>query len=119
MAAPNIVNVQSIYGNTAVQLVATSPTAIITNNLGSNSVIKVNNLIFSNINTSSNVSATLDLYRSSVSYPISYQITVPLNSSLVVIGKDTTIYLQEGDVLRTSAGLASSLTAVASYETIS
>jgi hypothetical protein len=119
MTAPNIVNVQSIYGNTAVQLVSTSPTAIITNTLGSNTVVKVNNLIFSNINTSSNVSATLDLYRASVSYPISYLITVPLNSSLVVIGKDTAIYLQEGDALRTTAGLSSSLTAVASYETIS
>jgi hypothetical protein len=119
MTAPNIVNVQSIYGNTAVQSVINSPVAIISNNLNSNSVIKVNNVIFSNINTVTNVSATLDIYRASTAYPISYQVTVPLNSSLVVIGKDTAIYLQEGDSLRTTSGLNNSLTAVASYETIS
>lgn len=119
MAAPNIVNVQAIYGGTSVQQLTITPTAILTNSAGSSNVIKLNNLIVSNINTTTNISVTVDLFRSATSYPISYLITVPLSSSLVVIGKDTSIYLQEGDAIRTSATLNNSLVAVCSYETIS
>jgi hypothetical protein len=49
MAAPNIVNVATITGKTAVQAVGTSATAIVTNSAASGKVFKVNALYVSNI----------------------------------------------------------------------
>jgi hypothetical protein len=108
-----------MYGSTAVQNVLTTAQALVSNPVGSNTVVRVNNLIFSNINPTTNVASTVDILRTAVAYPVSYNVSVPLNSSLVIIGKDTAIYLQEGDALRVYAGVSSSLVAVCSYETIS
>jgi hypothetical protein len=44
---------------------------------------------------------------------------VPVGNSLVVIAKDTSIYLEESDALRVSAGQAGSLQYVLSYEIMS
>jgi hypothetical protein len=119
MSAPNIVNISTMYGSTAVQNVLTSAQSLVSNPAGSNTVVRVNNLIFSNINTTTNIASYVDIFRTAVAYPVSFNVSVPLNSSLVVIGKDTAIYLQEGDALRVYGGVTGSLVAVCSYETIS
>jgi hypothetical protein len=38
---------------------------------------------------------------------------------IAILGKDTPIYLEEGDALRFSAGVASAITTITSYEVIS
>lgn len=53
MTAPNIVNVTTIIGKTAVLAVTTSATAIVTNSAGSNKVFKINSLNISNVNGTS------------------------------------------------------------------
>lgn len=117
MSAPNIVNVTTINGNTAVQSVTTTPTAIVSNAAGSNSVIKVNALYISNSNTTSAANVTIDLYRSTVAYNIGYLISVPTASTLDVISKS--IYLQEGDSLRLTSGINGAIQSICSYEVIS
>ena len=119
MANPNIVNVTSIYGQTAVLNVTTSAQAIVTNTAGSGKVIKINVLHLANIDGSSAVDATVDIYRSSTAYKIMNTVSVPADSTLVGISKDTSIYLLEGDSLRVTASANSDLTAVCSYEEIS
>lgn len=119
MAAPNIVNVATITGETAVLAVTTSATAIITNSAASGKVFKVNTLIVSNVDGSNTVDITVDLYRSSTAYRIAYLITVPPKSSLTVLGKDTMIYLEEGDALRLTASNNSRAEAICSLEEIS
>lgn len=117
MAAPNVVAVQTITGKSAVQVVSNSATAIVSNSAGSGKVIKVNALYAANVDTSASQSLTVDLYRSSTAYRIAYGITIPLSASLDVLSKS--IYLEEGDSLRLTAGVASKIEAVASYEEIS
>ena len=117
MAAPNIVNVATITGKTAVQAVGTSATAIVTNAAASGKVFKVNALYISNVDGTSNAEITVDLYRSSTAYHIAKTITVPADSTLDVISK--AIYLEEDDALRLTASAASDLEAVCSYEEIS
>jgi hypothetical protein len=116
MAAPNIANVTTITGKIAVQQVGNSATAIISNGAGSNKVLKVNSLYVSNI-ISLSATVTVDLFRSSTAYRITYQSTVPVGGSLDVLSKP--IYLEEGDSLRLTGSATSSLEAVASYEEIS
>lgn len=117
MAAPNIVNVATITGKTAVQAVGTSATAIVTNSAGSNKVYKVNALYVANIDGSNAADITVDLFRSSTAYPIASTVSVPADTALDVVSK--AIYLEEGDSLRCTASASGDLTAVCSYEEIS
>ena len=117
MAAPNIVNVSTITGKTAVQAVSTSATAIVTNSAASGKVFKVNALYVSNVDGTNNAEINVDLYRSSTAYHIAKTMVVPADATLDVISK--AIYLEEGDTLRLTANAASDLEAVCSYEEIS
>ena len=116
MANPNIVNVTSIYGTTSVLAVTNTLTAIVTNGAASGSVYKIDSLIISNNDTAGHT-FTVDVYRSSTSYPISKNVSVPSGAMYDVLTKF--IYLNEGDALRISADASSVSTAVCSYEVIS
>ena len=117
MAAPNIVNVTTILGKTAVLAVTTSATAIVTNSAASNKVFKVNALYVSNIDGTNAADVTVDVYRSTTPYRIASTISVPADSTLDVISKS--IYLEEGDSIRVTASANGDLEAVCSYEEIS
>jgi hypothetical protein len=117
MAAPNIVNVATITGKTAVQAVGTSATAIVTNSGGSGKVFKVNALYVSNVDGSAAADITVDLFRSSTAYAIASTVPVPADNSMDIMTK--AIYLEEGDSLRCTASASGDLVAVCSYEEIS
>jgi hypothetical protein len=119
MANPNIVNVTSILGKTAVLNVTTTPTDIVSNSSGSNVVVKINNLIVSNIDGTSAADVTASIFRGSVEYKVAHTISVPADSTLIVLDKGTSVYLEEGDSLRLTASANSDLQAVSSYEVIS
>ena len=119
MSAPNIVNVVNIIGNTGVQSVTTSPTAIVTNSAASGKVYKLNALIVSNIDATNMATLTVDLYRSSTAYPIVNQVSISINTSFTPIDKGLCLYLLEGDSIRLTANVNSRLTAVCSWEEIS
>jgi len=118
MAAPNIVNVTTITGKTAVLAASTSATNIVENSGSSNTVIKINNLIVANINGTAAADITASVYRSTTEFKIAHTISVPADATLVVLDKSTSIYLEEGDSLRLTASINSYLHAVCSYEII-
>lgn len=117
MAAPNIVNVTTITGKTAVQAVGTSATAIVTNSAASGKVFKVNALYISNVDGTNNAEISVDIFRSSTAYHITKTLVVPADSTVDVLSKS--IYLEEGDALRLTANATSDIEAVCSYEEIS
>lgn len=117
MSAPNVVNVVTITGKTAVQLVGTSATAIISNSGGSNKVVKVNTLMVGNVDASTAYDLTVDLYRGATAYRFVATVSIAAKATLDVLGKS--IYLEEGDSLRLTASSASKLEAIASYEELS
>jgi len=117
MAAPNVVNVSTITGKTAVQAVGTSATAIVTNSASSGKVFKVNALYVSNVDGNNNADVTIDLFRSSTAYHIAKTLVVPADATIDVLTK--AIYLEEGDALRLTANAASDVEAICSYEEIS
>lgn len=119
MANPNIVNVTDIRGKSAVQDVTTSITAIVSNSAASGKVFKINSLIVSNIDGTNAADITVDIFRSSASTKLASTITIPADATLVVISKDTGIYLEEGDSIRCQASANGDLQAVCSYEEIS
>lgn len=118
MANPNIVNVTTIYGNTATQVVSTTAANIVQNAASSNQVYKINSLSVSNINTvSSAVSLEINVAGSNTF--IVRNVVVPANSMINIIGKDTSIYLLENSSLQLTAAANSVMQAVCSWEQIS
>ena len=122
MAAPNLVNIATIYGKAAtVSLSSTSATALLSNAASSGKVLKVNYIGVTN-STSSFVSITLNYYNAAAiggtAFPMSYQISVPANATLVLL--QTPFYLEENTSLGVTAGVGSSaLSVVCSYEDLS
>ena len=117
MAAPNLVNVTSILGKTIGATLSTgSNTDILT--CGSDKVLKINSIIVANIDGTSSADVTVSFYDSSATarYKIASTVAVPADSTLVVIGKDSPIYLEENDQLEARADVASDAELVVSYE---
>ena len=104
-------------GKTAQVLLTTVTGNVITNAAASSTVDKLNNIILSNY-TSSAVTANVMINRSSTLYYLGGNISVPGNSTLVLLGKDTAIYLEEGDVLQANVSANTSISMSASYEII-
>jgi hypothetical protein len=104
-------------GKTAQALLTTVTSNVITNSAASSTVDKLNNIILSNY-TSSAVTANVMINRSSTLYYLGGNISIPANSTLVLLGKDTAIYLEEGDVLQANVSANTSISMSASYEII-
>jgi hypothetical protein len=124
MAAPNIVNVATIIGKTSVvDLTTTAATSIISNASASGKVFKVNTLIVSNVDGTSNAEITINYYSAAslggTATEICKTVVVPADASLVVIDKTSFIYLEEDKSIGAIAGAASDLKVVCSYEEIS
>lgn len=119
MANPNIVNVATISGKTVGAAVTTTAAAIVTNTSSSGKILKINSLQVANVGASP-ATITVDVYKNATSaYRLAYTITVPVAATLVVLSKDTAIYLEENDSIRLTASANTALEAVCSYEEIS
>jgi hypothetical protein len=124
VANPNIVNVTSIFGKSAVvDLTSTSATSVLSNAASSNKVFKVNSLIVSNVDGTNAADITINYYSAAALGGTATQIvstvSVPADSSLVVIDKNTSFYLEEDKSIGATAGSANDLKVLISYEDIS
>ena len=123
MAAPNIVNVTSIIGiTTAVGLSTTAVTTFLSNADASGKVLKINTVVAAGIGTGSgNITLKYHLAAAGAgtSIALANTITVPTGASLVIIGKDNPIYLEENRSLTAQASVANNIAIVCSYEDIS
>lgn len=119
MAAPNMVNISTITGKSAVLAVTTTPTDIVSNGSSSNNVLKINSLSVANINGTAAATVNVSLFRGGTEYKLAHVVSVPAAATLVSLDKTNTIYLEEGDSLRLTASVNSYLHAVCSYEIIS
>jgi hypothetical protein len=124
MAAPNIVNVSAIYGKVVTaDLTSTSAISVLSNAASSGKVFKIDSLVVANIDTANAVNITVNHYSAAAlggtATPIASTISIPANSSLIVIDKTTMIYLEENMSIGATAGTSSKLKVVCSYEDIS
>jgi hypothetical protein len=121
MAAPNIVNVATIRGNTNVATLGATTGNIVTNTASSGKVFKINTVILSNFDGTTAYDATLTLYsaRAGLTKNLVSTISVPADASLVVLDKTTALYMEEGDILAGFASAASKIDAMVSFEEIS
>lgn len=118
MAAPNIVNVTTITAKTALVAMTTSLSSLLTNPSNSGAVLKINSITYANYTTAP-VTGTATVLRSGTTYYLVGNVSVPANSTLIVTGKDTAFYLEEGDAIQGNASSNSAMSAVIAYEIIS
>ena len=118
MAAPNIVNVANITGQTTAAALTTSNAAFVT--CASEYVFKVNSIIISNVDGTNTATATVYFFDNSQTarYQIIHQVPVPPGTSLNVMDRNSGIYLEEGDKIEGMASAGSDLTMIVSYDAI-
>ena len=124
MANPNIINVTTILGKSAVvSLTTTAATAVLSNAAASGKVFKINSLVVSNVDGTNAADITVSYYSEDdiggTATQIVSTISVPADATLVVIDKGTSIYLEEDRSIGATAGTANDLKVLVSYEEIS
>ena len=117
MAAPNVVNVTSIYGKTTGLALTSSSQDVLT--CAADKLLKLNSIIIANVDGNNQDAVTVGWYNAdnTTTFKLASTVNVPADSTLVVLGKDSPIYLEEGDKI-TALGVAASgdLEIIVSYE---
>ena len=120
MAAPNLVNVTSITGKIDGHALTTDAISASGSNVltcGADKLIKINSIIVANVDGSDSVNIDVAVnLASDARFYLAKTVAVPADSTLVVIGKDSPIYLEESDELEARASAASDAELVVSYE---
>lgn len=123
MANPNIVSVASIYGKTVYDTdIAASAASLVSNAASSGKIYKINSLIISNIDGTNSADITITLRNAAggtTHSTLANTVAVPADATLIVLSKDTSIYLEEDMSLYVLASAAGDLSATCSYEEIS
>ena len=122
MAAPNIVNVSTIHGRTTGKALTSSSQDILVNGSASNKVLKINSIIVANVDGTNPDDVTVKWYNhdNTTAFSLASTVQVPSDSTLVVLGKDAPIYLEEGDKIQANGVAASGdLEIIVSYEELS
>ena len=124
MAAPNIVNVATITAKTdQLALSTTSATTLVSNAASSGKVIKVNMIQVANVDGTNACDVTVDVHSAAsgggTAYSLASTISVPADSSIVVIDKNSSFYLEEDKAILGGASANSDLEIVISYEELS
>lgn len=131
MANPNILNVTSIFGDTAYVIPSTTAansawkydgtTALTGLTPAANSVHKIDSIVISNT-TANTVNGSVAVYSAAslggTANYLAYQINIPANASLIVTDKTTSFYVTESQSVGVTSGTGSALTFVASFEII-
>ena len=123
MAAPNIVGVSTIIGITTMRSLSdTSATTIVSNPANSNYVYKINSIIVANDDGSSSADITIALHDQDdgggTALKLASTVAVAADSTLVVLDKASSIYLEEDRSIVATASAANDLDVTISYETI-
>ena len=116
MAAVNIVNVTSILPFTINGSATTSATDII--DVPADKLYKINTILIANIDGTNSADITIGVSTTNGSnyYNLASTVAVPADSTLVVLNKNSSIYLDETDLLRVTASANSDLQYVVSGE---
>jgi hypothetical protein len=116
MANPNLVNVTSITGESVQAALTTTLTTEILA-AASDTLVKINNILIANIDGSSSVDVSVFITKNGGSpVAIASTVAVPADSTLVVVDKNSALYLEEGDNLEAGASANSDATITVNFE---
>ena len=122
MVEAKIVAVTSIYGYTKTYAITTAGVVVANNTASSNKLYKINLLSISNVDGVNDATVTVQIRTAVASSPVARHlvktVTVPADSTLIVIDKNTSLYLEEDMDIKVLASTAGDLEAICSYDVI-
>jgi hypothetical protein len=121
MANPNINTVSNVYANNAsLSLTTTNSTLLVSNAASSNKLFLIDGITVANTDTANPVIVTVTLYRtadnSGTAYELGPTVSIPANSSLIVVDKNQGVSLLETQSIYITAGTANKLKVNASWK---
>ncbi len=116
MAAPNIVSPTTITLKSVRSTVGTSAVTLVT--CATDKAVKVSTLYAANIDGSNAADVSARVSVSGTTHAICSTVSVPADASLVIVDRNTPVYLEEGQSLEVLASAANALHIVGSYEEI-
>ena len=119
MANPNIVNVATINGGSlGFHLTTTTTTTLMT--VSSDVIIKINSILVANVDGTNAATVTVSISTDNGSsyHAIASTVSVPADATLVVIDRNSALYLDETDLIRVVGSANSDLTYTVSGEKI-
>jgi hypothetical protein len=124
MANPNIVSVNSIFGNTTgIALTTTLTTVLLANAAASGKVFKVESIMVANVDGTNAADVTIDWNTNAggtgTSIALAATIAVPADATLSLIDKTNSFYLMENQSIIGGASADSDLECIIAYEEIS
>jgi len=124
MANPNIVSVNSIFGNTTgIALTTTLTTVLLANASSSGKVFKIESIMIANVDGTNAADVTVDWNTNAggtgTSYALAATISVPADATLNLVDKNSSFYLMENQSIIGGASADSDLECIISYEEIS
>jgi hypothetical protein len=131
MSNPNLLAATTASGTTTYYTPGvTSAVVLLANAAASGQVLKINQIVASNVSGTAAANATVSIYTNGAvaqgsapsggtAYPIISTVAVPSNASLIAVDKTTAVYLMEGTSISVTSGTASAITYTISYEVIS
>jgi hypothetical protein len=124
MANPNIVSVNSIFGNTTgIALTTTLTTVLLANAAASGKVYKIESIMVANVDGTNAADVTIDWNTNAggtgTSIALAATISVPADATLNLVDKNSSFYLMENQSIIGGASANSDLECIISYEDIS
>ena len=124
MANPNIVSVNSIFGNTTgIALTTTLTTVLLANASSSGKVFKIESIMVANVDGTNAADVTIDWNTDAsgtgTSIALAATISVPADATLNLVDKNSSFYLMENQSIIGGASADSDLECIISYEDIS
>ena len=124
MANPNIVSVNSIFGNTTgIALTTTLTTVLLANASSSGKVFKIESIMIANVDGTNAADVTVDWNTNAggtgTSIALAATISVPADATLNLVDKNSSFYLMENQSIIGGASANSDLECIISYEDIS
>jgi len=123
MAAPNLVSPTTITGKTVSAAATTSGVSLLNNAAASGMCLKVNTVIASNVDGTNAASVTITRYSEDDGGGTGYNwcktVDVPADAAIIVIDKDSYMYLEENMSLYAVASADGDIEVHVGYEEIS
>jgi bifunctional N-acetylglucosamine-1-phosphate-uridyltransferase/glucosamine-1-phosphate-acetyltransferase GlmU-like protein len=125
MAAPNIVGPSTITAKTAflTSVTGATGTVLLNNAASSGKAFQVTTLFVSNIDGTNAVDVTIEVHNqddgAGTGHAICSTVTVPADATLIVVSKDTPVWLEEDRSIVVNPSASNDIQVVCSYLEIS
>ena len=116
MAAPNIVSPTTITLKNVASTVGTSAITLVT--CAADRALKVSTLYAVNVDGTSAGDITIRVSDGTATHAVCSTVSVPADASVVVVDRNSPVYLEEGDSIEAVASAAATIEIVGSYEEI-